>query len=607
MNTGYKQNPPQDLAAAFYEPKKSLFLPRLTPAITITPRCAIIQKHVFLSFIFKNIIRMKRIFQFAMLLASGLVITPDARTCTNFLVTRGASVNGATMITYAADAHFLYGELYHRPAQDHPAGSTLKVLEWDTGKYLGEIPQVPHTYAVVGLMNEHQLVIGETTYGGRPELVDTTGIIDYGNLMFLALQRAKTAREAIEVMAGLVKEYGYYSHGESFSIADKNEVWIMDLIGKGPGNKGAVWVARRIPDGYVSAHANQARIRTFPLDDPENCLYAGDVISFAREKGYYRGKDGDFSFSDTYAPVDFSGARWCEARVWSFFEKITGGMDKYIDYIKGENLENRMPLWVKPDRKLSSADLMHFMRDHFEGTPLDMTQDVGAGPHRLPYRWRPLTWTVDGVTYCNERAAATQQTGYSFVSESRNWLPDWIGGIFWFGVDDAATTVYNPMYCGITSVPEYFEEGNGDMITYSETSAFWAFNYVSNFCYLRYDLMTPDVKKVQAELETKYINNTEAVDKAALELYNKDPELARQYLTDYSLSAGQQTFKRWKQLGHYLLVKYMDGNIKQERDGKFIYNGYGGTIPPEPHHPGYPEWWYRKIVEDKGEDLRVIN
>ena len=549
---------------------------------------------------------MKHFFQFMAILTAISFSVQDANTCTNFLVTRGASVNGATMITYAADAHFLYGELYYRAAADHTSGSLMKIYEWDTGKYLGKIKQIPHTYSVVGLMNEHQLAIGETTYGGRPELVDTSGIIDYGSLMFLALQRAKTAREAIQVMGDLVAEYGYNSSGESFSIADKDEVWIMDLIGKGPVNKGAVWVARRIPDGYVSAHANQARITTFPLNDPENCIYAEDVISFAREQGYFDGKDKNFSFSDTYAPVTFGGARFCEARVWSFFSKITDGMDKYLDYAKGENLENRMPLWVKPSSKLAAHDLMNYMRDHYEGTPLDMTEDVGAGPYRNPYRWRPLTWSVGDVTYCNERAIATQQTGYSFVTESRNWLPDWIGGIFWFGVDDAATTVYNPMYCGIDKVPENFEVGNGDMITYSETSAFWAFNFVSNFCYMRYDLMTPDVRKVQSELETKYVNNTEAVDKAALELFNKDPELAREFLTDYSTSVGERTFKRWKELGHYLLVKYMDGNVKKEKDGKFIYNGHGGNIPPNPDQPGYPDWWYEKIAEDKGDDLKVI-
>ena len=549
---------------------------------------------------------MKRTIQLTAILVINLIFTQNANTCTNFLVTRGASVNGATLITYAADSHVLYGELYYRPAMNYPEGSIFKVYEWDTGKLLGEIKQVLHTYSVVGNMNEHQLAIGETTYGGRPELVDTTGIVDYGSLMYLTLQRAKTAREAIQTMAELVDEYGYYSSGESFSIADKNEVWIMEMIGKGPGNKGAVWVARKIPDGYVSGHANQARIQTFPLNDPENCLYAEDVTSFAREMEYFKGKDKDFSFSDVYAPVGFGGARFCDARVWSFFNRITDGMDKYMDYVKGENLQNRMPLWVKPNRKLAAADLMNFMRDHFEETPLDMTQDVGAGPFRLPYRWRPLTWSVGDVTYCNERATATQQTGFSFVTESRNWLPDWIGGIFWFGVDDASTTVYTPMYCGINRIPEPFAEGNGDMLTYSATSAFWAFNFVSNFCYLRYDLMTKDVKKVQYELETKFISNTGAIDRAAGELYEKDPELAREFITDYSISTAEQTFRRWKELGQFLLVKYIDGNVKKEINGEFQYNGMGGNVPASPNQPGYPEWWYEKIVEKDGEKLKVI-
>jgi dipeptidase len=539
------------------------------------------------------------------LLLSG-IMGQNANTCTNFLVSRAASVNGATMITYAADSHVLFGELYYRPARDYPAGTMVKVYEWDTGKLLGEIPQVQHTHSVVGNINEHQLAIGETTYGGRPELVDTTGIIDYGSLMYMTLQRASTAREAIKIMDELVSKYGYYSLGESFSIADKNEVWIMEMIGKGPGNTGAVWVALRVPDGYVSAHANQARIQTFPLDDPENCLYSEDVISFARKMGYYEGKDKDFSFSDTYAPVDFGGARFCEARVWSFFEKITGGMDKYLDYVTGENLDNRMPLWVKPDRKLAASDLMNYMRDHFEGTPLDMTRDIGAGPYRLPYRWRPLTWSVGDQTYCNERAIATQQTGFSFVTESRNWLPDPIGGIIWFGVDDASTSVYTPMYCGMERIPEPFAKGNGDMITYSPKSAFWAFNFVSNFCYLRYDLMTKDVKKLQSELESRYIRSSKAVDKAAAELYESDPQLARDFITDYSVSMGEHTFRQWKELGEFLLVKYIDGNVKKEVDGEFQYNGMGGNVPANPDQPGYPEWWYEKIVEKTGDKLKVI-
>jgi dipeptidase len=509
------------------------------------------------------------------------------------------------MISYAADSHTLYGELYYLPARDYPAGSWLDIYEWDTGKYLGKIRQVPHTYSVVGNMNEHQVAIGETTYGGRSELVDTTSIMDYGSLMYIALQRATSAREAIEIIAKLMAEYGYCSSGESLSISDKNEVWIMEMIGKGPGSKGAVWVAQRIPDGYISAHANHARITTFPLNDPENCMYAEDVIDFAREKDWFNGKDKDFSFSDTYAPIDFSAARFCEARVWSFFSKVNNSMDQYLDYAMGQNIGNRMPLWIKPDRKISVQDMMAFMRDHFEGTPLDMTQDVGAGPYRLPYRWRPLTWEANGQTYCNERAAATQQTGFSFVTESRNWLPDWIGGIFWFGVDDASTTVYTPMYCGITKVPECFAVGNGDMLNYTSTSAFWAFNLVANFCYLRYDVMSKDVKQLQQQLENRFFQNKPAIDKAAEELYQVNKESARDFLTDYSVSIGSLTFNSWKKLGEYLLVKYIDGNIKKEKDGEFLRNGYSENIPEMPMQPGYPEWWYKIIVEQTGDHLKV--
>lgn len=540
-----------------------------------------------------------------LLITLGVISDADVYSCTNFLVTRSASVTGSTMISYAADSHVLYGELYYSPSRDYPEGSFLDIYEWDTGKYLGKIKQVRHTYSVIGNMNEHQVALGETTYGGRPELVDTTANFDYGSMMYIALQRASSAREAVKIMGELVAEYGYCSSGESLSISDKDEVWIMEIIGKGPGRKGAAWVALRIPDGYICAHANHARIRTFPLNDHMNCLYAPDVISFAREKGYYKGQDKDFSFSDAYAPVDFEGARFCEARVWSFFRRFNPEMDRYLDYALGKNLENRLPLWIKPDRKLSSQDLMQCMRDHFEGTPLDMTQDIGAGPHKLPYRWRPLTWTVNGETYCNERAAATQQTGFSFITESRNWLPDWIGGILWFGVDDAATSVYTPMYCGMTRVPENYAVGNGDMITYSPTSAFWIFNQVSNFCYLRYDVMTPDVLKVQAALEQKYHNDILLMDKVAYELYQKDQDAAREFLTDYSARMGGNTFKTWKELSEFLLVKFMDGNVKQEKDGKFLYNSYDSKIPVAPVQPGYPEWWYEKIVENTGDKLKV--
>lgn len=560
---------------------------------------------------------MRRLF-FILIAAVLLQVHTEIRSCTNFLVTPGASVNGTSMITYAADAHVLYGELYYTPAATYPEGTMLSIYEWDTNKFLGQIKQVRKTYSVVGNMNEHQVAIGETTYGGRSELRDTTGIIDYGSLIYITLQRAKTAREAINIMAELVDTYGYYSSGESFSISDPHEVWIMELIGKGTKmvtrgrgknattyneNKGAVWVAVRIPDGYISGHANQARIQQFPLNDPENCLYAEDVIDFAREMGYYEGTDEDFSFSDTYAPVDFGGARFCDMRVWSFFKEVNDDMDQYFSYVKGEDLDNRMPLYIKPNRKISNYDLMNFMRDHLEGTELDMGKDAGAGPFELPYRWRPLYWEVDGKTYCNERTTATQQTGFSFVAESRPDMPDIIGGILWFGVDDAAATVYVPMYCGMTEVPFSYAEGNGDLLTYSESSAFWTFSFVSNFAYLRYNIMMEDVRKKQDALEKGFIKKVAQVDKEALELYDKDPLLARDYITNFSVNAADHTVAVWKELGQYLLVKYIDGNIKKEENGRFLRNAYG--YPVSPDQPGYSEEWKRNVVKDTGDKLLV--
>lgn len=533
--------------------------------------------------------------------------------CTNFLVTRGASTDGSTFITYAADSHTLYGELYFTPAATHPEGAMVNIYEWDTGKFLGKIKQVPQTYSVVGNMNEHQLAIGETTFGGRSELSKQTGaIMDYGSLIYITLQRAKTAREAIEVMASLVETYGYYSSGESFSIADPDEVWIMEMIGKGESEKGAVWVAVRVPDGYISGHANQARITTFPLDDKKNCLYSRDVISFAREKGWFDGKNKDFSFSDTYAPVDFGAARFCDARVFAGFNKVASGMKAYEDYALGKVTydsngvaTNRLPLWVKPEKQLSVYDVMEMMRDHYEGTALDMTQDIGAGPHALPYRWRPMNWEVDGQTYCHERAISTQQTGFSFVAQCRSNLPASIGGILWFGVDDTYSTCYVPMYCGITSVPETFAVGNGDLLTYSETSAFWTFNQVTNMAYLRYDDMIRDVRKVQKELEQGFIATVPAIDQAALTLYNTLGEkAARDFLTNYSANAANNTTNRWKELSHYLLIKYKDGNIMKEKDGVFLRTETG--MPASPNQPAYPEEWYRSIVKQKGDHFKVI-
>jgi dipeptidase len=532
--------------------------------------------------------------------------------CTNFLFTRGATTDGSTMITYSADSHTLYGELYFWPSRDYPDGAMLDITDWDSGKPMGKIPQVRHTYTVVGNMNENQVAVGETTYGGREELFTQKGaIMDYGSLIYVGLQRATSARDYIKIIGDLMEKYGYASEGESFSIQDKNEVWIMEMIGKGEGQVGAVWVARRIPDGYISGHANQARITQFPLNDPENCLYSKDVISFARSKGWFDGPDSDFSFSDTYAPVTFGGARFCDARVWSMFNRVNKDMGQYEDYARG-NLQhgkydycsNRMPLWIKPDRKLNVHDAMELMRDHYEGTSMDMTKDIGAGPFELPYRWRPMTWTVDSVGYVHERATSTQQTGFVFVAQSRNWLPDPIGGIFWFGVDDTYTTVFTPMFCGIQAVPPSFAAGNGSMLIYSPTSAFWAFTFVSNWAYTKYDYMIKDIQKVQRELENKYISMVPGIDKAALELYKTNPELARIYLTEFSVNAGDATTAAWKRLGEYLLVKYHDGNIKKEKDGKFEENGYGQPVAPS--QPGYSEWWLKEIVREHGDKIKAI-
>jgi dipeptidase len=570
---------------------------------------------------------MKRLTVILLTILSTMLITEHvSKACTNFLVTKSASKNGSVMITYSADSHVLYGELYYRPARDYPSGSMMDVYEWDTDKYKGRIKQVPHTYSVIGNMNEHQLAIGETTYTGIESLIDTTGIIDYGSLIYITLQRAGNAREAIKVMSDLVSEYGYASSGESFSIADANEAWIFEIIGRGPGKKGAVWVARLIPDGYICAHANQARIQSFPLatgkknsiaitskdlsrimDPAVECVYAFDVIEVARANNLFSGKDEEFSFSDAYNPITFSGARFCEIRVWSFFRAVNDEMDQYLNYISGHDLSRRMPLWIKPNRKISNYDMMNLMRDHLEGTAFDMRKDIGAGPFGLPYRWRPLEWKVsddpNAKDYCNERATSTQQTGFVFVAESRNWLPDPIGGIFWFGVDDASTTVFNPMYCGITGVPECFKVGNGDFLTYSPTSAFWLFNLVANFCYLRYDSMSSDAREVQKRLEAEYLSEIVSIDANASELYKDDVWKARDYLTDYSIRTAARTFNEWKALSEYLLVKYIDGNIKNEKNGKFERTPVG--YPVMPQQPGYPDSWKKSVIQDTGDKLWV--
>ncbi|MDD4660950.1 MAG: C69 family dipeptidase [Massilibacteroides sp.] len=523
--------------------------------------------------------------------------------CTGLLVGKKASVDGSVMISYAADSHGLYGELYRWPTAVWAKGSMLEIREWDTNKPLGKIPQVERTYSVIGNMNEYQVAITESTFGGRHELVDTTGIMDYGSLIYVALQRSKTAREAIQVMTNLVAEFGYYSSGESFSIADKNEAWIMEMIGKGVGNKGAVWVAIRIPDDCISAHANQSRIQNIPFDDKENCLYSKDVISFARDKGYFKGKDKDFSFAKAYCPYDFGGLRACEARVWSFFRKYDKAMDQYTDFIKGDVTKDPMPLYIKPDRKLSVHDVQNAMRDHYEGTDLDMTKDAGAGAYKVPYRWRPMNFKIDGETYFNERAIATQQTGFVIVPQMRNWLPDQIGGVLWFAVDDADMAVFTPLYCSIIDSPECYRVGNGDMMTFSWTSAFWIHNWVANMAYHKYSFMIEDIRKVQAELENSYQKMLPAIDKAAYELYEKDPEEAVTFLTWFSTSNADVATARWKKLGEYLIVKYIDGNVKKEENGHFKQNEYGLSTYPD--FPGYDETYYRSIVKSAGDRLKV--
>ena len=532
------------------------------------------------------------------LLAVVVALTP-ALACTNFIITKGASTDGSVMVSYSADSHQLYGCLYKHNATKYKAGAMLAVNEWDTGKYLGDIPQVTQTYSTLSNMNEHGLIITETTYGGRHELYNPEGIIDYGSLIYITLQRAKTAREAIDTIVTLANTYGYASEGESFSIGDKNEAWIMELIGKGPGKKGIVWVARRVPDGYISGHANQARITTFPLNDPENTLYAEDVISLAREKGYFNGKDEEFSFADAYAPLDFSAMRGCDARIWSFFRMFAEGMDQYLDYAMGHNPANRLPLWVKPTHKLSPKQVFDAMRDHYEGTPLDMTTDIGAGGHALPYRWRPMNFEVDGKTYVNERAIATQQTGFWMVGQARQDKTS----ILWFGTDDAATSPLTPIYVNTTEAPECLREGNGTMLKYSDTSMFWITNRVTQFAYLRYDLIGKKVREFIDEWENKAFDLVEHIDIALAN--TPSAKKKAKIATEFSTSTAQSLFDIWVNLDKYLMVKYIDGNVKGEDANGFMDNGNGKDIPGEIEQPGYTEKWKRAVAADHGKILEV--
>ena len=557
-----------------------------------------------------------------LLVAAALLSGNRADACTNVIVTPGASADGSSMVSYAADSHTLYGELYFTPAGTFSPGSMLSIREWDTQRPLGSIAQAAVTYQTVGNMNEHQLIIAETTWGGPEELSDPAGIMDYGSLIYVTLQRARTAREAIETIVELANTYGYPSSGETFSIADTEEAWIMDLVGKGPGNKGIVWVARRIPDGYICAHANQARITTFPLDDPENCLYAPDVISFAREKGWFDGKDSEFSFRDAYNPLTFGGARGCDARAWSAFNILCDGSFTYekngrevtrpasdwLEYAMGYDLDGEMPLFVKPSRKITMKDVADVMRDHFEGTPMDMTQDIGAGGNGLPYRWRPMEFEWEGKTYTNERAIATQQTGFWFVAQSRGNLPDEVGALIWFGCDDAATSYLTPVYVCTAEIPECLRVGNGDMLHYSPTSQFWMCNRIANACYRMYDQMAPVVRKAADEFE---LRNMEILvpqtdEAAALLVENGQADMARKLLTDFSVSTAQRQFKAWTALEEMLLVKFIDGNVKaQAEDGSFLHSEYSEGIPEGLSQPGYTDIWKEAVVRDNGKILEV--
>jgi len=507
--------------------------------------------------------------------------------CTNILVSRGATTDGSVIITYSCDGEFL-PHLSYTPAADHAPGEFLSYR--DRNGHVHKVPQPPHTYAVVGLMNEFQVSFSETTFDGRPELQNPDGALHYWTLMNLTLQRARNAREAIKVIASLTDEFGYASTGESFSIADPNEVWIMEIIGSGPGGKGALWVARRIPEGYICAHANMSRIGTFPLNDPDHCMHAKNVISFAIEKGYYDPDSGEpFRFNEAYDVVDPGKRRYCAARVWSIFRRSTPSLNLSADFSRGVQEAERYPLWIKPDKKLSVQDVMALMRDHYEGTPYDMTKGVDAGPFHTPNRWRPIEWQVDSVEYAWERPISTQQTAFSFVSQARNWLPDAIGGVYWYGMDDTYTTCYFPLYCGITAIPGSYETGT--MQHFSWNSAWWVFNFVANIANLKYSYMIKDIQKVQKELEGQFFAFQPAVETAAADLNGKDPQLAKQFLTTYSVSQGEMVMRKWKQLGEDLLTKYNDGYVKDEKG--------------RPQSVGYPEEWLRDVLKVRGDHFRL--
>ena len=538
---------------------------------------------------------MRKLF-LSLLLCAGVI---NALACTNFIVGKKASADGSVMCTYSADDYGMFLGLCHYPAGKHAKGEMLQIYDWDTKEYHGQISQAAETYNVIGNINEYQVTIGETTFGGREEMVDTTGIIDYGSLIYIALQRSKTAREAISVMTRLVETYGFCSEGETFTICDPNEAWIMEMMGKGPGSKGVVWVAVRIPDDAICAHANQSRIRTFDQKDKKNVMFSKDCIKFARSKGWFTGKDKDFSFCDVYAAPTFSGRRACEARVWSFFNRF-GDMDKYQPYVEGKVKDAEpMPLWIVPNKKVSLQDLEASMRDHYEGTPFDLGNDLGQGVWEMPYRPTPLSFKVDGKAYFNERPVSTQQTGFSYVSQMRSWLPRQIGGVLWFGNDDGNMVAYTPIYCGNTVQPECYNTPGADAVTFSDKNAFWVCNWVSNMVYPRYSQMFPSLKEVRDSLDNSYIANQGEIEKQALKLYGESEQKAVDYLTNYSNTQAQQMLARWKELAIYLIVKYNDMAVKPTKDGKFLRTktGNGATVK----RPGFPEKVARALVEQTGD------
>ncbi|MCD8285192.1 MAG: C69 family dipeptidase [Prevotellaceae bacterium] len=528
----------------------------------------------------------------------GLFACSGAFACTNLIVGKGASKDGSVIVTYASDDYGAYGYLFWQPGGKHKPGEMRPLYHYETNNYLGEIPEADSTYAVIGLTNEHQLTILETTWGGREELEDTTALLDYGSLMQVTLQRARTAREAIGVMADLVERYGYQSEGESFTIADPDEAWIMDMIGKGPGGGAPVWVAVRIPDNCISGHANQSRIHKFPLKDKENCLYSKDVISFAKARGYYKGKDEDFSFADAYNPLDFSGARFCEARVWSFFNKWAAeDMTPYLGYAMGEDMSNPFPLYVEPKEKLSVQDVKEMMRDHYEGTPMELTSDIGMGPYEMPYRPTPLTWESEGKTYFNERPISTQQAACVYVVQMRRWLPDYIGGIVWFANDDANMVPLVPIYCCTEGAPECFRQGTGDTFTFSFKSAYWLQNWVSNMVYYRYVQLFPELKATREKLEGDLNALQAEIEENAKGM---DERQARRYLSEYSYRHSENMMDQWMMLAQRLIVKYNDMVEKQtDENGQWRKTPGGNQLPVV--RPGYPESFRHRIETETGD------